>query len=265
MRLTVLGSGTCELRAERSGPAYWLRAGGLGILMDLGQGAWRRLLDGGRRAAEVDAVIISHPHPDHMADLIPLLFALEYDPELAAQARITLLAHQGLEPLLSALNQAWGDWLNPPPEVLTRRWLEPGGRARLGAVEITTAPAVHHPPSLAWRLEAGGRSLVYLGDSEASEGLTRFAQGADLLICHCAGTDQKPKPGHLHPAACGRLAAQAQVGALLLSHFYRVVDPRQAAASASGYFSGKIWAAHDGLQVALTADGVIGPPAACTD
>lgn len=265
MRLTVLGSGTCELRARRSSPAYWLEAVGRGILLDLGMGAWRRLLDSGRQAAEVDGVIISHPHPDHMADLIPLLFALNYDPELAAQAQITLLAHPGLELLLDALDQAWGGWLNPPAPALTRCWLGPGQGTRLGGVAITTAAAAHHPLSLAWRLEAGGRSLVYLGDSEASEDLARFALGADLLICHCAGSDQEPKPGHLYPAACGKLAAQAQVGALLLSHFYRVVNPRQATASAAEHFSERIWAAFDGLQLELTSGGIVARQELCAD
>lgn len=266
MRITVLGSGTCELVAERSSPAYWLEAAGQGILLDLGQGAWRRFLDGGHQAAEVDAVVISHPHPDHMADLIPLMFALNYDPVLASQARISLLGHSGLEPLLGALNQAWGNWLNPPSELLDRRWLEPGERTLLGGVRITTAAAAHHPHSLAWRLEADGRSLVYLGDSEASSGLARFAQGADLLICHCAGTDQEPKAGHLYPAACGRLANEAQAGALLLSHFYRVVEPEQAVVSAAAHFSGDVWAAFDGLRLELTAEGTTAKqPGACID
>ena len=193
MRITVLGSGTCELRPERSSPAYWLQAGGLGIMLDLGQGAWKRLLDSGRQAAEVDAVIISHPHPDHMADLIPLLFALKYDPELAARARISLLAHTGLEPLLTALNQAWSNWLTRRRRCSPGVGWTPGDRTQLGEMSIATTAAVHHPHSLAWRLEADGRSLVYLGDSEADQELARFAQGADLLICHCAGTDQEPK------------------------------------------------------------------------
>lgn len=263
MRITVLGSGTCELRAPRSSPAYLLEAGGVRVMLDLGQGAWRRLLDSGLRAEEVDGVILSHPHPDHTADLIPLLFALKYDPALAARARITLLAHAGMEPLLNALNQAWSNWLDPPPQVLTRRWLEPGDQAALGEVRIATAAAVHHAHSLAWRLEAGGRSLVYLGDSEANAELARFAAGADLLICHCAGTDQEPKPGHLHPAACGELAAEAGVGALLLSHFYRVVNPGKAAASAAARFGGAVWAAFDGLRLDLTANGVVRPAGAC--
>ncbi|MBU1276143.1 MAG: ribonuclease Z [Proteobacteria bacterium] len=265
MRITVLGSGTCELRAQRSSPAYLVEAGGVRVMLDLGQGAWRRLLDSGRRVAEVDGVVISHPHPDHMADLIPWLFALKYDPVLAAQAQSTLLAHAGLEPLLAALDQAWSGWLNPPLEVLTRRWLEPGDEAALGEVRIGTAAAVHHAHSLAWRLEAGGRSLVYLGDSEAGGELAALARGADLLICHCAGTDQEPKAGHLHPAACGELAAAAGVGALLLSHFYRVVGPEEAVASAAACFSGPVWAAFDGLQLELTAGGVVRPAGICED
>ena len=256
MHITVLGSGTCELRPERSSPAYWLQAGDAGIMLDLGQGAWRRLLESGFRADQVDAVIISHPHPDHMADLIPLLFALKYDPDLAATARMTLLAHAGLEPLLASLNQAWGGWLDPPDRALARRWLKPGERAQVGEVSLATAPAAHHAHSLAWRLEHGGRSLVYLGDSEASDGLARFAQGADLMICHCAGTDHEPKKGHLYPAACGELAALAGVGSLSLSHFYRVVDPQKATASAAARFSGPVWAAFDGLRLELGPKGV---------
>ena len=257
MRVTVLGSGTCELRASRSSPAYVVEAGGATLLLDLGQGAWRRFLDSGRLASQVDGVIISHPHPDHMADLIPLLFALRYDPVLAAQARVTLLAHPGLGPLLEALNQAWSGWLNPPAEVLSRRWLAPGEGARIGGAAITAAAAQHHPHSLAWRLEAGGRSLVYLGDSEASEELARFAAGADLLICHCAGTDREPKPGHLFPAACGQLAAAAGAGALLLSHFYRAVDPGEAAASAARHCRGAVYSAQDGLALELTPGGAL--------
>ena len=260
MQITVLGSGACELWATRSSPAYWVQGGGVGIMLDLGQGAWRRLLVGGRQMDEVDAVIISHPHPDHMADLVPLLFALNYDPELAARAHISLLAHAGVEPLLQALNNAWGNWLNPPPERLAKRWLKPGGVTEVSGVRIAAAAARHHPHSLAWRLEAGGRSLVYLGDSEASPELAEFAQGADLLICHCAGTDQEPKPGHLYPAACGELAAAAEVGALLLSHFYRVVDPAEAAASAASLFKGAVWAAFDGLQLELSDAGVTAKP-----
>ncbi|RJX28564.1 MAG: ribonuclease Z [Desulfarculus sp.] len=250
MLLRVLGSGTCELRQERSAPAYLVEAGAAALMLDLGQGAWRRLLEAGRDPAGLSGVLISHPHPDHVSDLVPLLFALNYAPHMAA-ARLALLAHPGLARVLQGLTAAFGPWLEPPERALERRWLAPGQETSLGGVRILAAAAAHHPHSLAFRLEHEGAVLVYLGDSEASPSLARFASGAGLLICHCAGSDQRPRPGHLHPAACGRLAAAAGARALLLSHFYRDVDPEQAAASAAEHFSGAVWAASDHLELVL--------------
>ncbi|MCF8035099.1 MAG: MBL fold metallo-hydrolase [Desulfarculaceae bacterium] len=256
MRLTVLGSGTCELRARRSSPAYLVQAGEANLMLDLGQGAWRRLMECGHDPAAISGVIISHPHLDHMADLLPLLFALNYDPRLQETARMTLLAHPGVGDMLHGLEAVFGSWLQAPEPTLTRRWLEPGQGCELGGVRLSTASARHHAYSLAWRLEADGASLVYLGDSEAGDELAAFAQGADLIICHCAGSDDAPKEGHLFPAGCGRLADRAGAGALLLSHFYRAVDPDEALASARRRFAGPVWAARDAMVLEMDAEGV---------
>lgn len=245
MRLTVLGSGSCELRADRSSPAYLLQADGYSLLLDLGAGAWRRLTEAGHDPAQVGAVALSHAHPDHLADLIPLLFALNYDPALSEQASLDLLAHAGLEPLIAGLQGLFGTWLTPPPERLRTHWLAPGRSLSLGPLTVHTAAADHAPTSLAWRMECEGHSLVYLGDSRATPELARFSQGADLIIAHCAGNDAHPKPGHLHPRAAGELARRAEARGLLLSHFYRAVDPDLAVDSAAKAFGGPVWAARD--------------------
>jgi ribonuclease BN (tRNA processing enzyme) len=245
MRLTVLGSGSCELIAERSSSSYLLEAGGATILLDAGQGALRRLLDSGREPSELDGVVLSHLHLDHIADLIPLFFALSYDPELSARARFTLVADPRAGDLLSGLAGAVGTTLDVEPPSVTRQWLAPGEACDIGPVAIRAARASHTEASLAYRFEHGGSSLVYLGDSEASPALVDLARGADLLIAHCAAPDSAPKPGHLHPSAAGELAAAAGVGSLLLSHFYRVVDPEHAVASAGERYRGPVWAARD--------------------
>jgi ribonuclease BN (tRNA processing enzyme) len=260
MRLTVLGSGSCELRRERSSPAYLLEAQGFALLLDLGQGALRRLLDSGRDPAGLGAVLLSHHHPDHLGDLVPLLFALNYDPHMRQNARLRLLAHAGVQPLLAGLQGLFGSWLSPPPERLTPTWLEPGQELELGPFRLSVAAAEHTPLSLAFRLELAGASLVYLGDSAASPELARFCQGAGLLIAHCAASDQAPKTGHLSPGLAGRLAAQARVGALLLSHFYAEVDPDQAVPAAKAHFPGPVWAARD-LMALTVAPGRCPAPA----
>ncbi len=255
MLLHILGSGTCELRRERSSPAYLVEAGETVLLMDLGQGALRRLLQAGRDPAGLAGVILSHHHLDHLADLMPLLFALNYDPHLASRAQITLLGHPGLERVLEGLGRVFGSWIQPGPQRWRVRWLEPGRQTELGDIRITTARASHMETSLAFRLERGEASLVYLGDSAYAPELVELARGAGLLLAHCAAPDHAPKPGHLTPGEAGELAAAAGAGMLVLSHLYREVEPQAAVASAGRSFSGPILAARDHLELAWRGDG----------
>jgi ribonuclease BN (tRNA processing enzyme) len=103
----------------------------------------------------------------------------------------------------------------------------------------------HLSTSLAWSIEYSGKKLVYLGDGPDSPGLADFCMDADLLLVHCAGSDENPKPGHMFPAMAGKLAGRSKVKKLLLSHFYRMVEPDLAIKGAARYFSGSIIAAID--------------------
>ena len=246
----VLGSGCSELNPQRSSPAYLVGAGEQWLMLDLGQGAWRRLMEAGFAPALVSAVLLSHHHLDHMADLLPLLFALNYDAGLKAQARMTLVAHAGFARVWEGLGQLFGDWVRPAPENLATRWLEPGDRTTLGALELACAASAHIQTSLAYRLTWGEQSLVYLGDSALCPGLDQLARGADLLVCHTVGDPEHPNPKHMHPAQAGALARVAGVGGLVLSHLYADQDPGLAVASAAGEFGGPVWAARDHLELA---------------
>lgn len=249
MRLTVLGSGSCELRQERSSPAYLLQAGDSAFMLDLGQGAWRRLLDQGVKPASIQGVLISHHHLDHISDLLPLLFALKFDPVMKECARLTLLGHPGLNWVLEGLGGVFGEWVRPPEENLRYLWLETGNKTQLAGLTIRAGMASHMETSLAYRLEYRGLSVVYLGDSEYDSHLADFALGAELLIVHCAATDANPKPGHIGPSQAGQLATEAEVKALLLSHLYREVDPLKAVAAAGKQFGGRVFAAEDNMRL----------------
>jgi ribonuclease Z len=253
--LTILGSGTCELRRERSSPSYLVEAGGQTILLDLGQGAWRRLLQAERDPAQVRAVLISHLHPDHVADLIPLLFALNYDTHMKDHTRLVLAGHPDLQSLLEGVAEIWGHWVRPAEENLHTHWLSPGYELKLGEVRVSTCAAGHTRANLAYRLEHQGSSLVYLGDSESTPQLVDLCQGAGLVIAHCGGSDRNPKQGHLYPKAAGQLAQAAGAKALLLSHLYRDVDPQEAQAGAAAHFSGQVWLAEDLMAWRVSPEG----------
>lgn len=256
LHLTVLGSGTCELRAGRGSAAHLVSAGGANILLDAGRGALAAMLAAGVEAAELNAVMLTHHHPDHMADLVPLLFALNYDPALQGGARVSIMGHPGIAPVVDGLDSALGRWLKPKHNNADFKWLRAGDALEVGEVKITVAEARHIATSLAYRLERSGASLVYLGDSEYSEELAEFSQGADLLLANCAATDQRPKKGHMGPAQCGRLAAEAKAGALLLSHMYCGVDPAEALAAAGKVFGGPVLAAFDRQSLSI-APGIV--------
>lgn len=261
MKLLVLGSGSCELSRQRSSPAYLVIAGRNRIMLDAGQGSLRRMIDAGYDPARLNALAISHHHPDHLADVAPLLFALNYDDRLRRLARLVILGHPKLEDIFEGLNFTFGEWLNPPAPRLSKLWLTPGRSVAIGGLRLDSFPANHMESSLAYRLTYGGHSLVYLGDSQASAELARFAYGADLLLAHCAGSEEAPKKNHMHPSMAGKLAAAARVKSLLLSHFYRDVDPKAAVSVASAFYQGPVWAAYDHMEVVISRDPGETPPA----
>ena len=251
MQLTVLGSGTCQLWERRSSPSYFVKTRDQALLLDMGQGALRRLSQAGQAPAALTAALVSHHHLDHMADLLPLLFALNYDPVMSARASITLLASVQFAAVLDGLKCVFGKWLDPPQPRLYRRFLQPGQAAGLGDAQVITAPARHIQTSIAFRIESEGASLVYLGDSAYCSSAVDLAHGADLLIAHLGGSPDDAKPMHLYPQAAGRLANEAGVKTLLLSHLYSTLDIGDAVRQAGSEFSGSIVAAEDLMRLAV--------------
>ena len=245
MRLTILGSGTSQISKHRSSPGYLLQADNQKMALDLGQGSLRRLLQAGHRPDELTAVFISHHHLDHMADLLPLLFGLNYDPVLSAKAEIDLLASTGFAKVLESLGRAYGAWIDPQAPRLRKHFIEPGGDVLQGGVRIATAKARHIDTSIAFRFEHGGKSLVYLGDSAYSEQVAELSSGADLLIAHIGDRGMQTEPTHLNPKTAGRLAKEAKVGTLLLSHLYGDMDASKAQDIAGLEYSGRIKVAED--------------------
>ena len=206
----------------------------------------------GYNISDISNICLSHHHLDHMADFLPLLFALNYDPALSQTASLTLLARDNFEHILDDLGRVYGKWIDPGPGVLKKLYLAPGQEHRQGEVAIKTAEARHIETSLAFRFEHRGLSLVYPGDCAYCQSLLELARGADLLIAHCGGSDEAPKPLHLNPRAAGELAREAGAKGLLLSHLYRAADRDQALHSAAGSFRGPIWTSSDFMTLELS-------------
>ena len=124
--------------------------------------------------------------------------------------------------------------------------------AASGDFSMAVAPVAHNPESLAYRITGqDGKSIVYSGDTDYSDNLIALARGADLLICESAFPVELKVPGHLTPPEAGRIAAAADVGALVLTHFYPECDEVDMAAQCRQTWSGPLFLAEDLMKIDL--------------
>lgn len=246
MKLIILGSGTCIPSLKRNAPGYYLEAEGRRILVDCGSGTLLQLERAGRSYRDIDAVFITHKHPDHFADLMPLIQALMFTPELKRKKDLYIFSPQGFR---EYYEDAVVSVLGHPAE-FSVRIVEIQGRLDFGPFNIITAKTLHSGDSIAYRIECGGKSVVFTGDADYDQGIVSLALGVDLLIADCSFPDVMKAKGHLSAKECGMVAAKAGAGKLVLSHIYPAGSPDTDRIRESGeYFDGEIVLAEDLMSI----------------
>ncbi|MEJ2671975.1 MAG: ribonuclease Z [Deltaproteobacteria bacterium] len=251
MELIVIGSGTGVPSLRRGAPCLAVQAGGRLLVLDLGAGSLRALLRCGLNFSAIDVLALTHLHPDHVGDLIPFLFATRYSLGYTRTEPFLLLAARGFARFHALLKEAFAGWVEPPPGLMDLRELAPDcpDEVRDRGLLIKSAPTNHTEGSLAYRVQAQGRSLVYSGDTDVSDSLVDLARNTDLLVLEAANPFKVP--GHLTPAEAGRLAAAAGAKRLLLTHFYPPCDEVDVVAQASKEYRGEVLRAEDGASLTV--------------
>ena len=220
MRVVILGTGTAVTGQERGYAGIYVRVGRERLLLDAGPGTLKKLTTLGVTHLNLSRLFLTHFHPDHCLDLVSILFAMRI-PQPARTKPLVVYGPRGLARLYAQLNQAFHGWIEPRTYRLTLKEL---GEAtlRLNGYTVRTKFMKHASGALGYRLEAGGRSVAYSGDTESCRGIVELGREADLLILECSMTDERNMPGHLTPTECGRIAAEAGCRHLVLTHFYPV-------------------------------------------
>lgn len=246
MRLRVLGGCGAWPEAGQACSGYLVEQDGFRLLVDLGYATVPRLLEW-IDAGQVDAVFVSHGHPDHCADLNPLLRAraLRDDPP----APLPVYAPPGALDAVLALDRP-----GMLADAYTLHEITPGGRLDIGPFRAETFPLPHWVPNAGVRLAAGGRVLAYTGDTGPSPELPNLARDADLLLAEATHVDEVPEDSRRYLSSArqmGRLAAAAGVGHLLLTHLWPGTDPTAAQAAAGAAYDGETGVATAGLVLDL--------------
>ena len=219
--LDVLGAGPAYTdRLGSAGAAYLLRSAGAAIVLDLGQGAFPRLA-GQIEPSTLDAVFVSHLHPDHFIDLIALRHYLRW--QFHPPRRVRVIAPDGLGGRLDALHDEAGF-------AAASLDIEPlgVGDATIGDIAVAAARVTHTRDSYGFRVSASvGPGLVYSGDCGRADDLEALIRPGDVLLSEVSfGPGPVPSDAeHLDGPAVGRLAASTRVGRLLLTHLQMGFDP----------------------------------------
>ncbi|MEO0682858.1 MAG: MBL fold metallo-hydrolase [Pseudomonadota bacterium] len=283
MRVVCLGTGTPEPWAPRASSGYLVETGNETLLLDCGGGVFDNLLRSGRMPGDVDRLLFSHLHSDHMIDY-PRLAHARWDTGEGAALKV-----HGPAPLAEITRRCFGPegWLAHDLSARTELdgskavWLARGGALprpwpapevqEIGPGDVvegdgwraTTCEVPHAQPWLtcmALRIDAGGRSVVYSGDAGPSADLEAMSAGADLLIHWCYRFSEETVSDYIAdrsplPADIAAMATRAGVRRLALTHLRVHMDTpekrAQALAEMRGAFEGDAVIAEDLMEFHL--------------
>lgn len=243
--------GTCAGWPEpgRACCGYAIRAGDSYLAVDLGHGTLGpllRLLGGD--LTRLAGVVVSHAHPDHCADLIGLARALV----LGSSVRhVPLVAPPRVARTAAAADPEDGE------QVIAEAFATPESAASAGPFGVTTSPTPHYVENYACRVQADDRVLVHTGDTGPDERLARFASSADVLLSESTdraqeqhdSADADTRRYQLTGSQAGELAMSAQVGHLVLTHFWPGNDRDLSRREAQKTYRGPVTVADEGAAI----------------
>ena len=248
MELTVLGSGSAIPDPKRGSPGVVVDVDGTMLLIDCGSGNLSRAAHFGIPVTQVDFVLLTHLHPDHTGDLVPLLFALR-NPEIDRQKGLNVVGPEGVHTFMDGLGGVYGEWVRPKGYHLEIQTLR-SDTMDFGLWRVRSFPVEHSTPCLAYEVtDARGHRLVYAGDTDYCPALATFARDADLLVLECSFPEGSHRPGHLTPSLAGKIALEARCRRLMLTHFYPACQGKDLVTPCKQVFPGPVLTAEDGLKV----------------
>jgi ribonuclease BN (tRNA processing enzyme) len=228
-----------------AGSCYLVEHDGFRVVVDLGNGSLGTLQQH-IELPQIDAIVLSHLHPDHCIDMTSLYVAHRYGP-YAFSGRIPVY---GPSDHADRLARAYG--MSSPTGMLSAfDFRDLASAAGVGPFSVRAERVAHPIETYGVRLTAGGATLVYTGDTGPCRAIDQLASGADVLLSEASFVEGEDNPADLHLTGreAGALAQHGEVGRLVLTHVPPWHDPDVALAEASAVFDGPIELATPGLVV----------------
>lgn len=245
MKLTVIGCSGSMSGPKGAASAYLVKTDTTTIILDLGPGTMGQLMNY-IDPAEVDAIVLSHLHTDHVADIIGMQVYRRWFPGGPLGPVDVYSPGDGL----FRTRQIGGDGPEENYEgEFTFHTVAQGDSVTVGDIDLEFFHAVHPVPALAIRLTGpGGEVLTYSGDTDYCEGQVAAAKDADMYLCEAAfeASRDTVRNIHLTGGRAGQIATEAGVKNLLLTHLQPWTDPDVVCQEARETYSGPIAVANPG-------------------
>lgn len=248
IEVTLLGTGSPIPDPQRAGPATLVRAGGQTFLVDCGRGVLQRAAAIGVGANGLSALLLTHLHSDHIAELGDVLITRWISTLTPDPTPLPIIGPPGTAEVVEATLTAFGrdigyriahhaDLTEPPP-IEVQEYTEGAVWDRDG-VTIRVAPTDHRPvaPTIGFRIEFDDTSVVLAGDTVPCDSLDKLAAGADALVHTAIRKDiieripqQRVKDicdYHSSVQEAAATAKRAGVNTLILTHYVPGIVPGQ--------------------------------------
>ncbi len=230
LTVTVLGCSGTYAAPGGACSGYLVDDGRTCVWVDAGPGTLANL-QGHVAFDAVDAVVLSHEHPDHWTDLEGFVNVLRH---VAPRQGVPVYAPAGLR------DHTYGD--NGPQ--LAWNTVAGGDHVRIGSLDLSFSRTDHGPETLAVRVDGGGRSLGYSADTGPDWSLEALGPGLDLALCEATvPREMEGTMQHLSAGQAGASARAAGVGRLVLTHIWPALDPDHSRAEGAEAFGAPVDAA----------------------
>lgn len=240
--LTLLGTGTCQIESERRASSVLLDLDHTFILFDCGHGVVQRLLEFGVHHYQVQHIVLSHFHPDHVSDLVPFLQAGAWSRRDPRHTNVHIYGPPGVREIIDGLMKIFKptSFQQADYQIIVHELSAgPVDIAGMPFESVSLPPAGNHGLRFRWN----GRAYALTGDSYFHDEEIAFLTNVDLAIIDS---------GHISDEEIIELAVRSQARCIVCSHLYRAIDAGrlQNQAGQRGY-TGTLLVGHDLMSFVL--------------
>jgi ribonuclease BN (tRNA processing enzyme) len=244
LKLVVLGASGTWPNPDTATSGYLVQRDGFNLWMDAGTGTLSNLQQH-IMLSQIDAIVISHEHPDHFVDLYPAFYAWHYGE----------LGEPGLPVFVPTdFTQTLADVVSIDSQIAMRSAFSftevaPGESFEVGPFHVRTEPMAHLGlPALGFRIRCDDTVLAYTGDSGPTHHVQELARDADLFLSEATWQDRDDLlPFHMSARQAATHAREAGAGRLVLTHIWPTLDREVSKRQAAEEFTGPIDAAAEGM------------------